>query len=757
MSKLQMIELYNNSLEGTIPSSIGQLRELRTLDLRWNALNSSIPFELGFCTNLTILALAVNSLTGELPLSLTNLTGITELGLSDNSLSGEVSPYFLSSWTEMISFQIQNNHFTGEIHPQIGLLTKLNYLFCITISSLAQFPPSLTNLTTLQLYNNNLSGRIPPEIGNMTLLETLDLSANQISGELPDTISGLINLQSISLFSNNFSGTIPSDFGKYSPSLANVSFSNNSFSGELPPDLCGGFALQDITVNDNNFTGPLPECFKNCSQLSRARFERNRFNGVITNAFGVSPNLYFIGLSDNQFIGQISPDWGEFTSLSNLQIARNRISGKIPVELAKLTELRILSLSSNNLSGEVPSELRNLKQIEWEHTQRAFNCEKLLSLDLSSNNLSGEIPPELGNLIALHLNVSHNQLSGEIPASFSNMVSLRNSSIDFSYNKLAGQIPTGKVFEEAPASAYVGNSGLCGNAEGLNSCYAVPKKKKDSKTVLLVVLIPVSGLLFLATIVAGLIICYRKTKLLDDESKRAGHSDEKAESMIWERERKFTFQDIYCIGKGGFGSVYRAALSTGQIVAVKRLKMSDSSDIPAASRQTFENEIRLYGFCSIRGCMYLVYEYVERGSLGNVLYGSEFVPRVSDFGIARLLNPDTTNWTTVAGSYGYMAPGKQTIYHLHFCSAHFSTEFLLKDVLDQGLPTPTGKIAEAVVFVVTRALQCVRDNPDSRPSMRFVEQELSGRTQACISDPFETIAISKLTSLEEINRSGIKG
>lgn len=74
-----------------------------------------------------------------------------------------------------------------------------------------------------------------------------------------------------------------------------------------------------------------------------------------------------------------------------------------------------------------------------------------------------------------------------------------------------------------------------------------------------------------------------------------------------------------------------------------------------------------------------------------------------------------------------------------------NTEFLLKDVLDQGLPTPTGKIAEAVVFVVTKALLCVRDNPDSRPPMRFVEQELSGRTQACISDPFDTITTSKVT------------
>ena len=45
-------------------------------------------------------------------------------------------------------------------------------------------------------------------------------------------------------------------------------------------------------------------------------------------------------------------------------------------------------------------------------------------------------------------------------------------------------------------------------------------------------------------------------------------------------------------------------------------------------------------------------------TVNNILLKSEFEPRLSDFGVARLLNPDTTNWTTIAGSYGYMAPGK---------------------------------------------------------------------------------------------------
>jgi Leucine-rich repeat (LRR) protein len=403
------------------------------------------------------------------------------------------------------------------------------------------------------------------------------------------------------------------------------------------------------------------------------------------------------------------------TRLESLDLSDNKLTGNISKELGGYEKLSSLDLSHNNLSGEIPFELGNL------------NLRYLL--DLSSNSLSGTIPSNLGKLSMLeNLNVSHNHLSGRIPDSLSTMISLH--SFDFSYNDLTGPIPTGSVFQNASARSFIGNSGLCGNVEGLSQCPTTDNRKssKHNKKVLIGVIVPVCCLLVVATIFAVLLCC-RKTKLLDEEIKRINNG-ESSESMVWERDSKLTFGDIvnatddfnekYCIGRGGFGSVYKAVLSTGQVIAVKKLNMSDSSDIPALNRQSFENEIKLltevrhrniiklFGFCSRRGCLYLVYEYVERGSLGKVLYGIEgevelgwgrrvnivrgvahavaylhhdcsppivhrdislnnilletdFEPRLSDFGTARLLNTDTSNWTAVAGSYGYMAPGKLTI------------------------------------------------------------------------------------------------
>ncbi|KAM3326212.1 hypothetical protein P3S67_001338 [Capsicum chacoense] len=78
-----------------------------------------------------------------------------------------------------------------------------------------------------------------------------------------------------------------------------------------------------------------------------------------------------------------------------------------------------------------------------------------------------------------------------------------------------------------------------------------------------------------------------------------------------------------------------------------------------------------------------------------------------------------------------------------------SSEILLKDVLDQRLAPPSGHLAEEVVFVITIALACTRTTPESRPTMRFVAQELSAQTLPYLPQPLGTIEVSKLTSFQK--------
>ncbi|XP_004301677.1 PREDICTED: probable LRR receptor-like serine/threonine-protein kinase At4g08850-like [Fragaria vesca subsp. vesca] len=172
---------------------------------------------------------------------------------------------------------------------------------------------------------------------------------------------------------------------------------------------------------------------------------------------------------------------------------------------------------------------------------------------------------------------------------------------------------------------------------------------------------------------------------------------------------------MHCIGKGGSGSIYKAKLSSGSIVVVKKLHSILDSNGEETSMKEFLNEMRalveirhrnivkLFGFCSNPSHLFWVYDYLENGSLAsilskeseapkmewssrvrvvkgvahalsymhhdcnppivhrdissnNILLDDEYEPCVSDFGTAKILNPDSSNWTARADTYGYIAP-----------------------------------------------------------------------------------------------------
>ncbi len=69
-SRVTELDLFGESLSGSIPAELGKLLELTHLDLSSNSLTGEIPRELGELSNLTELRLSGNSLTGCIPLAL---------------------------------------------------------------------------------------------------------------------------------------------------------------------------------------------------------------------------------------------------------------------------------------------------------------------------------------------------------------------------------------------------------------------------------------------------------------------------------------------------------------------------------------------------------------------------------------------------------------------------------------------------------------------------------------------------------------
>ncbi|XP_026459136.1 MDIS1-interacting receptor like kinase 2-like [Papaver somniferum] len=171
-------------------------------------------------------------------------------------------------------------------------------------------------------------------------------------------------------------------------------------------------------------------------------------------------------------------------------------------------------------------------------------------------------------------------------------------------------------------------------------------------------------------------------------------------------------------------------------------------------------------------------------SSNNILLDCDYEACVSDFGIARILKPDSSNWTSLAGTYGYVAPElaytmkvteKCDVYSfgvvtLEVLFGAHPTEFisssitlssasslssppevfidrnmLLKDVLDPRPEAPEDIIANEIMHIVKFAFLCVHKDPQTRPSMQEVSTELSSaRSRPNFPSPFQTITLGQL-------------
>ncbi|KAK1425694.1 hypothetical protein QVD17_21049 [Tagetes erecta] len=311
--------------------------------------------------------------------------------------------------------------------------------------------------------------------------------------------------------------------------------------------------------------------------------------------------------------------------------------------------------------------------------------------------------------------------------------------------------------------------------------------------------------------------------------------DEELEQIAAQEQKIFKFETLVSatknfhpdnkLGQGGYGPVFKGKLEDGREIAVKKLSQSSkqgkkefNNEAKLLARVQHRNVVNLLGYCGNPEKL-LVYEYVVHESLdkllfknqdvldwkqrydiirgvargllylhedshdriihrdikaSNILLDEKWIPKIADFGMARLYPEDETHINTrVAGTNGYMAPEyvmhgtlsvKADVYSfgvliLELISGQKNSTFNpdpeYQNLLDwayklykkdQRLEILDSKLAssadtEQVSACIQIGLLCTQSDPKQRPTMRSVVFMLT----------------RKAGTLDEPSRPGIPG
>ncbi|KAE9606100.1 putative protein kinase RLK-Pelle-LRR-III family [Lupinus albus] len=496
------------------------------------------------------------------------------------------------------------------------------------------------------------------------------------------------------------------------------------------------------------------------------------------------------------------------------------LSGTLPLGLGNLTKLEILSLRFNALNGTIPSDFANLVNLRHlylhgnffsgEIPDFVFNLKNLVRLNLGSNNFSGEISPKFNNLTRLStLLLGNNHFTGSIPEL--NVPPLQQFNV--SNNLLNGSIP--ERFSRLDKSAFSGNS-LCGKP--LQPCPGTEggKKKLSGSAIAGIVIGSLFGVLLVLLIL--FLMCRKKRGIIDSSGaapakqveavapgEKSGNDSENngsdgnsavaaakvdgknGKSLVFygNVNKPFDLEDLLrasaeVLGKGTFGTTYKATIDMGMSVVVKRLRDVTAPEnefkekIEQVGKMVHENVVPLRGHYISWDEKLLVYDYMPMGSLSallhanngagrsplnwerrtgialgaargtaylhshgpasshgnikssNILLTESYEARVSDFGLPYLALPTCTP-NQISGYSAPEAPSYSSLDEEGVDLPRWVQSAVQKEQNNEIFDVELLRyqnVKEEMLKLLQLALECTAEYPEKRPSMDVVASKI---------------------------------
>ncbi|CAB9523909.1 receptor-like protein kinase [Seminavis robusta] len=144
--------LGGNSLEGTLPIELAELRSLKVLDLQQNRLKGRLPPTWGL--------MAVNG------------SSLESIRLDKNALTGTIpKEWAMMNSTSLRELILAHNFFTGSLPSELGLLQGME---------------------DFSVMYNSLTGTLPETFGEMSKLQTIHFAKNSFEGRMPASVCDLV-------------------------------------------------------------------------------------------------------------------------------------------------------------------------------------------------------------------------------------------------------------------------------------------------------------------------------------------------------------------------------------------------------------------------------------------------------------------------------------------------------------------------------------------------------------------------------------
>ncbi|KAL0351342.1 UNVERIFIED_CONTAM: putative LRR receptor-like serine/threonine-protein kinase [Sesamum calycinum] len=762
MHYCRSIILQNNSIRGQIPEEIGRLRRLEYLEFSNNSFGGTVFPELGSLSKLEALGLSRNRLSGTIPPSIGNLTLLNRLSLVDCGLEGQI-PGSLVQLQRLILLQLAGNRLTGHIPSGLFNISTI-FIFAVRSNRLeGTIPPdvafTLPNVRNLDLGENQFTGEIPSSLSNASSLTAINLSSNNFTGPMMNNFERLTNLEYFFLSGNNFW----SDFSFISSltnctSLQVLAVSQNLLNGSLPDSIANlSSQLTYLSLDSNQIHGSIPFGIEKLLNLTYLNLGNNYLSGLIPSSIGKLVKLQELNLEANRFTNDIPPSLGNLTLLNHLYLGYNNISGNLPQSFSNYRNLLTFDLSHNNLNGPIPPEvglLRNLADLDLSNNMLSgfipntwSTCVSLQRLHLEGNSFDGEIPEGISALSGLQdLDLSRNNLSGPVP---SFLADLRLLSLNLSFNRLQGEVPSSGVFKNRSAISIDGNNDLCG--------------------------VVVGSLFFILMGFVYVFVHKRRTLAKSRTSMESFKGQFMRLSYRDLLQATDGFSEANLIGAGRFGSVYKGILTDGEtMVAVKVLNLnvkgaskSFMAECNALRGIRHRNLLKILSICSstdfqeeeseqdenrrnltmiqrlnIAIDIASALEYLHFGNdttiihgdmkPSNILLDDDMTAHVGDFGLAKAISnlskdlpANGSSSAAIKGTVGCIAPeyGMMDMVSTQGDSLTSRVTDIADPFLLQELDINDPK-RECMVSVLTIGVACSEELPRDRMSMTDAVNEL---------------------------------